>query len=150
MRTSKEKYVMSIAFAAAKRSSCPKSQVGAVFITEDYEVIGTGYNGSAKGLPHCLDAGCNKDHAGKCTRAVHAEMNAIIQAAKRGTRLEDSSCYVTRWPCFRCAYALINLGVKAVIVPSNGKQNPEGFKVLKEGNISKFILHEDGALHKMS
>lgn len=98
----------------ATRSTCPRLNAGAVVATPDGRILTTGYNGAPAGLPHCTDVGCLMDDS-HCVRSVHAEMNAIIQAAKFGTRLDGSIIYVTHSSCRRCAMATINAGINHVV-----------------------------------
>ena len=102
-------YFMNIARQVSTRSTCPRKHVGAV-IVRDKTILSTGYNGSIRGLPHCDDA----DHMmedGHCVRTIHAEANAIIQAAKNGTRIEGAIIYVTASPCWSCFKMIANAGV---------------------------------------
>jgi len=103
---------MNLAVQAATRSTCPRKKVGAV-IVRDKTVLSTGYNGSIRGAPHCTDVGClmEDDH---CVRTVHAEANAIVQAARNGIRLEDAHIYVTASPCFSCFKLIVNAGIRVV------------------------------------
>lgn len=135
----KMNYVKQIAIAVSLKSTCPQDKVGAIFITSDHEVLSTGYNGAPRGLPHC-----EKDCSGKCQNAVHAEANAIVQAAKRGHALQGSSLYITRWPCKACAMMIVNLGVKEVI--SWGKVDNSGMVVLIEAKIPFYYLNDSGFL----
>lgn len=103
---------MNIAREVSARSTCPRKYVGAV-IVRDKTILSTGYNGSIRGLPHCDEA----DHMmedGHCVRTIHAEANAIIQAAKNGTRIDDASIYVTASPCWPCFKMIANAGIKRV------------------------------------
>lgn len=112
-RVSWERYFMNLAVQAATRSTCPRKSVGAV-IVRDKTVLSTGYNGSIRGAPHCTEVGClmENDH---CERTVHAEANAIVQAARHGTRLEGSEIYVTASPCFNCFKLIANAGLKRIL-----------------------------------
>ncbi|MBP1621531.1 MAG: dCMP deaminase, partial [Acidobacteria bacterium] len=92
-RVSWDRYFMNLAVQAATRSTCPRKEVGAV-IVRDKGILATGYNGSLRGLPHCTEVGCLIEN-GHCVRTVHAEANAILQAAKHGVRIEDADIYVT-------------------------------------------------------
>ena len=98
---------------AKLRSNCLTRQVGAVIVKEK-RILTTGYNGSPRGLPHCSEVGClmENDH---CVRTLHAEQNAIIQAALHGVLTEDSTVYVTHQPCFLCAKMIINAGIKRIV-----------------------------------
>lgn len=111
-RVSWDRYFMNLAVQAATRSTCPRKHVGAV-IVRDRAILSTGYNGSVRGAPHCDDVGClmENDH---CVRTVHAEANAIIQAARHGVRLDDATIYVTASPCFACFKLIANAGIGAV------------------------------------
>jgi dCMP deaminase len=143
---SKHLYIERVMEAVASKATCPKSSVGAVFVTMDFEIVATGYNGAPKGFGHCSDVGCNQDAAGKCTNTVHAETNAVLQAAKRGSRLEGTILFVSRWPCKRCAMMLANLSLVAVVVPYYGRRNPEGEAVLKKALVECLEICTDGTM----
>lgn len=106
-----DRYFMRMAHTAASRSTCPRSSVGAIFV-KDKVILSTGYNGAVSGTRHC-DEYPDSIHVvnGHCDIALHAEVNAIIQAAKKGTALESSTLYCTHMPCWSCAKAILNLGV---------------------------------------
>lgn len=111
-RASWDEYFMAIARQVATRSTCERKHVGAV-IVRDRSILATGYNGSIRGLPHCDEVGHLMEN-GHCVRTTHAEMNAIIQAAKNGTRIEDADLYVTASPCWSCFKAIGNAGIKRI------------------------------------
>jgi len=104
---------MAIAQQVATRSTCDRKHVGAV-IARDRMILATGYNGSIRGLPHCDEVGhlMDGDH---CVRTVHAEANAIVQAARSGVRLEGGEIYVTASPCFGCFKLIANAGLVRVV-----------------------------------
>ncbi len=104
---------MNLARAAATRSTCPRKSVGAV-VVRDKALLATGYNGSIRGLPHCTEVGClmENDH---CVRTVHAEANAILQAARHGVRIEGADIYVTASPCWDCFKLIANAGIARVL-----------------------------------
>ena len=112
-----DEYFLKLAMLASERSTCPRMHCGCVLV-KDKNVIATGYNGSIPGDDHCDDAGCLivDNH---CVRTVHAEMNALIQAAKRGHPVDGATAYVTNMACTTCAKALIAAGVKRVVVFSD-------------------------------
>ncbi len=112
-RPSWNKYFMNIAHEVAQRSTCERAQVGAV-IVRDKRILTTGYNGSPRGLPHCSEVGCLMDN-GHCVRTLHAEQNAIIQAALHGVITEGAIIYVTHQPCFNCAKTIINAGISEIV-----------------------------------
>ncbi len=112
VRVSWDRYFMNLAVQAATRSTCPRKSVGAV-IVRDKAVLATGYNGSIRGLPHCAEVGCLMEN-GHCVRTVHAEANAILQAARHGVRIEGAEIYVTASPCWDCFKLIANAGIRRV------------------------------------
>jgi dCMP deaminase len=121
MRPTLDEYFMEIASIVAKRSTCLRNQVGAVIVKEK-RILSTGYNGAPRNLEHCLDIGCirqqNNIASGtrhELCRAVHAEQNAIIQAAIHGVSIENATVYCTHQPCILCAKMLINANIKKVV-----------------------------------
>ncbi|MFQ6613249.1 MAG: cytidine/deoxycytidylate deaminase family protein [Fidelibacterota bacterium] len=111
-RVSWSEYFMNIAREVATRSTCDRKHVGAV-IVRGRTILSTGYNGSIRGLPHC-DAVGHEMEDGHCVRTVHAEANAIVQAARHGIRIEDSEIYVTASPCYQCFKLIANAGIKKI------------------------------------
>jgi dCMP deaminase len=105
-------YFMNIAREVASRSTCDRKHVGAV-IVRDKTILSTGYNGSIKGMPHCDEVG-HMIEDGHCVATIHAEANAVIQAAKNGVRIDGGEIYVTASPCWNCFKMLANAGIKAV------------------------------------
>src|SRR6476660_7771632 len=101
-----DQYFMNIAQVVASRSTCPRKRVGAV-IVRDRTILSTGYNGSIRGLPHCDEVGCviEDDH---CVSTVHAEANAIIQAARNGVGIAGAELYTTASPCWPCFKLIAN------------------------------------------
>jgi dCMP deaminase len=139
-------YFMRIARLAATRSTCLRRQVGAV-IVKNKKVLATGYNGSPSGLKHCLDIGCLREELGipsgqrhELCRAIHAEQNAIIQAATSGISIEGGVLYSTTFPCILCAKMLINAGIREIYVA-------EGYP----DELSRAMLEEAGAtVHRLA
>ena len=120
-RPSWDQYFMTITRQVAERSTCLRAKVGAV-IVRDRNILATGYNGAPTGLPHCTEAGCllyeSRTPDGQveinCYRTIHAEINAIAQAAKNGAAIRDADIYVTHTPCIHCMKGLINTGIRSV------------------------------------
>ena len=108
-----EEYFMQIALQVSTRSTCNRKHVGAV-IVRDRTILSTGYNGSIRGLAHCNDEGHMMQN-GHCVRTVHAEANAIAQAAKHGVNVNNSSIYITASPCWTCFKLLANSGINEII-----------------------------------
>jgi dCMP deaminase len=121
-RPSWDQYFMLITRQVADRSTCKRAKVGAV-IVRDKNILATGYNGAPAGLPHCIDVGCliyesrtpSGDIEENCFRTIHAEINAIAQAAKNGAWIRDAHIYITHTPCIHCFKVLINTGIKRVL-----------------------------------
>ena len=105
-------YFMNIARQASTRSTCERKHVGAV-IVRDRTILSTGYNGSIRGMPHCDDVG-HVMEGGHCIATIHAEANAIIQAAKNGVRTDGAIMYSTVRPCWGCYKVLVNAGIRKV------------------------------------
>ena len=122
MRKSWDEYFMEIAEIVKTRSTCLRRQVGAV-IVKDNRIITTGYNGAPSGLKHCTEiGGCERARLNipsgqrhELCRALHAEQNAIIQAAKIGVSTEGATIYITLQPCVICAKMLVNAGIKRIV-----------------------------------
>jgi dCMP deaminase len=116
-----DQYFLTITRQVAERSTCTRAKVGAVIVRER-SILATGYNGSPAGLPHCTDVGClvytSRTPGGEveenCFRTIHAEMNAIAQAAKNGASIRDADIYITHTPCIHCLKVLINTGIKRI------------------------------------
>jgi len=112
---------MDIARLVARRSTCLRRQVGAVMV-KDKNILATGYNGTPSGIVHCAETGCLRDQLNvpsgerhELCRGLHAEQNAIIQAARHGVNIAGSTLYCTNSPCIICTKMLINAGVQQVV-----------------------------------
>ena len=120
-RPTADEYFMNMAKLVATRSTCVRREVGAV-IVKDKRVLSTGYNGAPKGSKHCDELGCIRVELNvpsgtrhELCRGVHAEQNAVIQAAYFGVSVKDSTIYTTTYPCSMCAKLLINAGIKEIV-----------------------------------
>lgn len=113
MRSSWDQYFLEIAETVATRSTCDRLHVGAVLV-RDRTIISTGYNGSIRGAPHCCDVGCTVEHQ-HCITTVHAEANAVAQAARNGSRTDAATCYCTASPCWPCFKLLVNAGITRIV-----------------------------------
>ncbi|PKN73457.1 MAG: cytidine deaminase [Candidatus Cloacimonetes bacterium HGW-Cloacimonetes-3] len=139
-RPSWQQYFMQMAYLASKRSTCLRRAVGAVLI-RDNQIISTGYNGSPKGVPHCADTGCLREQQNvpsgerhELCRGVHAEQNAIIQAAINGNSTRGASLYCTHQPCSICARLIINAEIKTVFV-SEAYPDALGEQLFREAGV---------------
>jgi len=118
-------YFMQIASVVATRSTCLRRQVGALLVLNK-RILSTGYNGTPSGLSHCRDVGCLREdlkvpsgERHELCRGLHAEQNAIIQAAIHGVAIRDSVLYCTHYPCAVCAKMLVNAGIRSVVLEGN-------------------------------
>ncbi|MEI6638411.1 MAG: dCMP deaminase family protein [Chlorobium sp.] len=122
-RLSWNEYFMSVAHLISRRATCTRGHIGAVIVREN-NILSTGYNGAPSALPHCSDNGgtCRiykSIHPDgtieeNCVNTIHAEINAIAQAAKHGVSIRDSGIYITSSPCIHCLKVLINVGIKTI------------------------------------
>jgi dCMP deaminase len=146
-RPGNDEYFMEMAFLVAKRSTCLRRRVGAV-VVRDKHVISTGYNGSPRGTLHCEELGCIRQQMNipsgtrhELCRGVHAEQNAVAQAAYFGTSVKDATIYTTTYPCSMCAKILINAGIKEVVY-AEGYVDDLSKKLFAETDIKvrEFVL----------
>ena len=140
-RPSWDEYFMEIAHLVKKRSTCVRRQVGAV-LAKDKNILATGYNGPPSGLSHCIDVGCLREKLGipsgerhEICRGLHAEQNAIIQAAKHGTSIQGSVLYCTNLPCVICSKMIINAGITRIVY-GEGYPDQLGQEMLTEAGIT--------------
>ena len=136
-----DKYFMEITELVSTRTTCLRRSVGAVIVKEN-RILATGYNGAPAGLAHCLDIGCMREKMNipsgerqELCRGIHAEQNAIVQAARFGVSLMDSTIYINTQPCITCAKLLINVGVKRVVY-KNPYPDKMSLEILKEAGIA--------------
>lgn len=143
-----DEYFMEMAVLTAKRSTCLRRQVGAV-IVKDKHIVATGYNGAPSGLAHCGErGGCLRQQLGipsgerhELCRALHAEQNAIIQAAVLGNSIDGASIYVTNQPCVICSKMIINSGIKKIFV-KEGYPDEMAIEILAEAGLEVVMLGE--------
>ena len=126
-------YFMDIAKLVATRSTCDRKHVGAV-VVRDRVVLTTGYNGSITGAPHCNEDG-HLMIDGHCVRTIHAEMNAITQAAKNGITIRDADLYVTARPCWNCFKVIVNAGIEKIYYEEEYRPDENITENLKYTNI---------------
>lgn len=144
-RPSWTSYFYSIAELVAQRSTCTRRKVGAV-IVRDKRIMATGYNGVPTGIRHCAEVGCLRAKLGvpsgerhELCRGLHAEQNAIIQAATHGVTIGGSILFCTNSPCSICSKMLINAGVKKIYY-KEGYPDPLGEEMLHEAGIELIQL----------
>jgi dCMP deaminase len=139
-RPSWEKYFMDITQIVAKRSTCLRRQVGALLV-KDKKILATGYNGAPSRLEHCLDIGCLREEMGipsgerhELCRGIHAEQNAIVQAAYHGVGIRGATLYCTNHPCLICSKMIINAGIEKIVY-AEGYADALAKEMLKESGI---------------
>jgi len=140
-RPSWDEYFMEAAKLASTRSTCMRRSVGAV-IVQDRRIVATGYNGAPKGIAHCEErGGCLRQKLGvpsgerhELCMALHAEQNAIIQAATTGQNIDGATIYVTHQPCAICAKMIINAGIKRVVY-KNGYPDEFSMQLFDEAKV---------------
>ena len=139
-RPSWENYFMDIAVLVAKRSTCLRRAVGAI-IVKDKRILSTGYNGAPTGVRHCAEVGCLREKLGiqsgkmhELCRGIHAEQNAIIQAAYHGVSLKGASVFCTNLPCSICAKMIINAGIQKIYY-RQGYADQLSQDMLQEANV---------------
>jgi dCMP deaminase len=143
-----DSYFMNIASIVASRSTCLRRKVGAL-IVKDRRILATGYNGTPSGIKHCEEVGCLRDKLNvpsgqrhELCRGLHAEQNALLQAALHGISLKGSTLYCTNQPCIICAKMLINAGIKEIVI--SGRYPDElAEDMLKEANILVRVVSYD-------
>jgi dCMP deaminase len=140
MRPDWNEYFMSIAVLVAKRSTCIRRHVGAV-IVKDKRMLSTGYNGVPTGIRHCTEIGCLRDKLNvpsgekhELCRGLHAEQNAIIQAAYHGVEIKGAELYCTNQPCIICSKMIINAGIRKIFY-QDGYPDDLSLEMLKEADI---------------
>ncbi|MDP4726405.1 MAG: cytidine/deoxycytidylate deaminase family protein [Desulfobacterales bacterium] len=146
-RPSWDTYFMNITTLVAQRSTCTRRAVGAI-IVKDKRILSTGYNGAPSGIRHCLEVGCLREslqvpsgERHELCRGIHAEQNAIIQAAYHGVSVNNAVLYCTNQPCAICAKMIINAGIKKIYYQS-GYSDALAQEMLSEAGID-LIKHDD-------
>jgi len=148
MRPSWDDYFMQIVEIVKTRSTCLRRQVGAL-IEKDRRILATGYNGAPTGCHHCIDVGCMRQKLNipsgerhELCRAIHAEQNAIVQAASSGVCISGGTLYVTHQPCSLCAKLAINAGIKRIVF--RGHYPDElAMQLLEEAGVEVVSLSDD-------
>jgi len=144
-RPSWDEYFLNIARLVATRSTCLRRKVGAVAV-KNKQVLATGYNGAPTGIRHCDQVGCLRDELNvpsgqrhELCRALHAEQNAFLQAARHGVSLEGATIYITIQPCSICAKMIINVGIKKIVMEGD---YPDEFALqfLSEAGIEMVVV----------
>jgi len=155
-RPSWPQYFMEMAYLVSKRSTCLRRKVGAILVINN-QIISTGYNGSPKRVNHCEVAGCLRakmqvpsGERHELCRGVHAEQNAIIQAATNGTSTKNAVLYCTNHPCVICAKMIINAEIQSVYIAEN-YPDPLAEEMLKEAGVNLYLVNtESGEIRDLT
>lgn len=155
VRPSWDEYFLEVMHALAKRATCSRGRTACV-IVKDNQMIASGYVGSPPGLPHCDDVGhlmkkmLNDDGSVSehCVRTIHAEQNAICQAARRGVSIEGGTLYCKLAPCRICAMLLIACGIKRVVAEYKYQKGTEGEEMMLQAGIEIRYIHEEVLTYK--
>ena len=123
---------MNFAVAAASRATCDRKKVGAIIVV-NRQVVATGYNGSIRGMPHCDDAGHDM-RDGHCVRTIHAELNALAQAARRGVAIDGADIYTTTSPCWSCFRVLVNAGIQTFVYRERYRLEEDWLRLVEVAN----------------
>ena len=144
-RPSWDEYFLSIAKLVATRSTCLRRNVGAV-VVKNKQVLATGYNGAPSGIVHCEEVGCMREKLGvpsgqrhELCRALHAEQNAFLQAARHGISLNGGILYITTQPCSICAKMIINVGITKVVIEGD-YPDEMALEFLEEGGVEMVVM----------
>jgi len=145
-----DEYFMKIVDAVSGRSTCDRGRSGSV-IVKGRRILTTGYGGAPTGLPHCDDVGHEmKDVMHEdgsiskhCVRTTHAEMNAILQAAKYGTSIDEATIYCSMEPCYNCAKAIINSGIKKVVARKKYHEAEDSRRIFKEAGLELVVINDE-------
>ncbi|MBU2102083.1 MAG: cytidine/deoxycytidylate deaminase family protein [Candidatus Omnitrophota bacterium] len=139
-RPSWDEYFMKAAYLVSERASCLRRKVGAVLV-KDKQILATGYNGAPSGITHCEVTGCLREklhvpsgQRHELCRGLHAEQNVVLQAARHGVSVKESSIYITNTPCIICAKMIINAGIKEVVIDGD-YPDKMAIEFLKEAKI---------------
>ena len=140
-----DEYFMRMAEVAETRSTCTRRKVGAV-IVQDHRILATGYNGVPTGIQHCSQRGCLREELGvpsgqrhELCRGLHAEQNAIIQAAHLGLSIAGGTLYCTNQPCVICAKMIINAGIERIVI-RDGYPDELAQDMLREAGLNVELL----------
>ena len=149
-RPSWDEYFMHLVKTVAERATCDRGKAGAV-IVKDKRVLCSGYVGSPPGMPHCDDVGHlirkvtyeNGEVKEHCMRTIHAEHNALLQAAKFGISLEGTTIYCKMTPCRNCAMAITAAGIKKVVTEKDYQASDDAKEIFNQAGVQLVILNPE-------
>lgn len=138
MRPSWTEFFLDLATVYATRATCNRLHVGCLLVVEN-RVVAAGYNGSPPGLPHCDQVGHEYDAFHSCQRTIHAEANAVAQAAALGARVNLATAYLTHSPCYTCAKLLISAGIWEIVYQTPYSFDDRIQELCRDGHV---LLHQ--------
>jgi len=150
VRPSWDEYFISLTKAVAERSTCDRGRSGAV-IVKDKRILTTGYVGSPPGMPHCDEVGHdlrkvigdNGASSQHCMRTIHAEQNALAQAAKFGTSVQGATLYCKMVPCYTCAKLLVSAGIKRVVCEKDYHASEETKNLFNQAGVELVLMNHE-------
>lgn len=150
VRPTWDEYFMQVANTIAERATCDRGRSGCV-IVKDNQILASGYVGAPPGLPHCDEVGHlfkmvihdNQEQKQHCVRTVHAEQNAICQAAKRGIALNEATLYCRMTPCRTCAMLIISCGITRVVCERKYHAGAESEELFKQAGVHIEFVHDE-------
>lgn len=154
-RISRKAYYFKVVEAVALRGTCDRGRAGAI-IVKNNRILTTGYVGAPAGLPHCDEVGhelfwempcfsgevINARATEHCKRTVHAELNAILQAAKVGVSVDGAIMYCTMYPCYICAQAIVNVGIREVFILYDYQGSNRSAPIFQQAGVQVFLMNE--------
>ncbi len=149
-RPSWDEYFITLTKAVAERSTCDRGRSGAI-IVKDKRVLSTGYVGSSPGAPHCDEAGHDMrkvvDETGEasqhCVRTIHAEQNALTQAARFGTSVQDATLYCKMVPCNVCSKLILGAGIKRIVCEKDYHASKEAKELFRQAGVELVLMDKE-------
>ena len=148
VRPSWDEYFLGLLEPISRRATCDRGRAGAVIVSEHNTILATGYVGAPPGQPHCDDVGhlmktvTHPDgrQSRHCMRTLHAEENAILQAAKDGVKLEGAVIYAKMVPCYNCAMRIVRVGIKKVVAQKRYHEDAESMKLFGDAGVEVVVV----------
>ena len=145
-----DQYFLDLLEPISKRATCDRGRCAAIIVSKGNTILATGYTGSPPGQPHCDDVGHlmktvideNNNQSSHCMRTLHAEENAVLQAAKDGIKIEGTTIYVKMTPCYNCAMRIVRVGIKKVVAQKRYHADKSSMELFKNANVEVKIIDD--------
>jgi dCMP deaminase len=145
-----DQYFLGLIESIAKRATCDRGRSGALIVSQNNTILTTGYVGSPPGQPHCDDVGHlmktvtdeDGNQSSHCMRTLHAEENAILQAAKDGIKIEKATIYTKMTPCYNCAMRIVRVGIKKVVAQKRYHADKSSMELFKNADVEVKIIDQ--------